>query len=562
MRPITLRNLLRLLFIGIGSVALTCGLGGCLFASLEVLSVYPSLARPGDTELPIAVNSIWDGGDEPDFLSVVNLDNSPATDVILTDVRRELIPQSGNHTFSARLTVTPTAVPRVVLMKVTTLIQDDPNRPISDTIPFTIGEPPRIDEIVTAGGAGASAFAARTFAGAVAGFERGRAVPVEIRGAGFDATAQVLAEDPAMLITGVSFDDNSGSLFATITTPANGRTGRLRIFVQSARGISNFFELAVRAVPGGGGDEPRIDNIFPNFVYPGSDPSEFIAMGANLQNPSGLAFAPAVATVEDVEEFFPSQARLGSQLYISFVLPSPAPTNTLGLMVSTENGTLISNAVTLAVLDAANPTGPEISTLDPSVTAVVSDSVFQFKIFGSRFGSTGPTALLHFASLYDDPIRGVRLFPPSSPQAAENTVVVQLDLALIAEQENQNNGYFALNVNGLITQAFGIGFVEPPITGPFVSRTSIGEIARGQTITETILGARLTNVTGIIFPDTPISGRVTVSNIVQSTDGGASFTADFTASSTAILTGDSLTNFQVVTTGNVRSNRSGYIVKP
>jgi hypothetical protein len=223
--------------------------------------------------------------------------------------------------------------------------------------------------------------------------------------------------------------------------------------------------------------------------------------------------SPARATeaIYDLAENSPN----GNALLIGQTMKPSATASFLSLHVTTQGGTQSSNTVVVSVLNATDRRGPE-TYHTPATELVIAGSVFQFELTGANFGPNGPESLLRFARQNADPIRSVRLFPPSATGAAQNSVVVQMDLAPAANGDFME--YAVRTTLGRISGLALIAFVEPRIELPFFSRATTGEIALGETVAETIQGARLTDVAEVVF-DSP---GITVTDLEPSAEGGAS----------------------------------------
>ena len=561
------RRLLRPVLTSLAGVAMIFGLASCRLSSLEVLSVFPGSANPGDQDLMIEVNSFVSGDAVIRFLNVVNLDDTPATDVTLTGFGGINPPHGGNDTTTTRMDVSLTAVPRVVLLKVTALIDNLENVQLSHTIPFVIGAPPLVTDVVVPGSRRAQRerMAGAAVPSVVLAIERGAAVPVEIVGTNFDATAQVIAEDPAVAISDVAFDGNSGNVFATVTTPLNGRTGRSRFYLQTDGGQSGYFEIAVRAPEGGGGGgKPVLTRLFPNPIASGTT-TDVTITGQNLlgavvriipPNPN-----PPISVATHVVD--------ANTVVVTFIPDPVAQTTDVIFLADSPGGTSEPVIITIQA-PGSTPPGGKL----PRITAVAEDFLTAGIVTGKQLRITGTNLIgdqgQQFNMLYLLPsptfpqkTANYAFFLPSDNLAVNDSVVVSLGIVPFTAGDPLISGVVNIALewgDGFTTNAIELAIEAPPPPTdgrPFVESVSPVSVARGETNKQVLLtGVRLTDITSVVF-DQP---GITVTTITP-TNGGLGATLVVSVAANAVLTGDAATNFQL-NTGHGQSPKAGLIVTP
>jgi hypothetical protein len=359
--------------------------------------------------------------------------------------------------------------------------------------------------------------------------------------------------------------------------PAGEITGNVRTTfrVRTPAGWSNEADFTVTpdTGPPRRSYSPHLDRLFPNFVYPGPLKAHFIGLGELKGAPGPLVVAPAGVAREPSLRVLASHPH--SELYALDMFVPEAAGATDTLMVSAMNGAGdATNPFPLRVLGPQERRGPEITGIEAFAPAFYSDTITQFRLLGRNFGSPEAMTLVFTDATGRPPglVPGLKVFPSSGtrPDGLES-VVVQFTTPPAAQDVTD---LFAVAVDGLESGLAGeITRKVPPPTGPFIRSLSRGEIARPPivsdggllspgTILVAITGDRLENAERLEFDSAGLSAERFVPLNGEPNPSSNSFVVLITAAPDAELTGDALTTFRIVTTGNERSNTVGLIVKP
>ncbi len=567
MRLPILRRLLRPAFICLAA-AMTLGLTYCQIHGNQIpvfwlRSVSPELGLPNTRGLELTLTCYIPPSPDPNspqvkfdteslLLAFRDKDGDVPTDVKpdgpATSIESEHIPDDFTGIARFKLSISADAQPRVVQLCLTTMLTEF-GIGIGTSIPFQIGFPPVIRAAQAVDGT----------LGAI--LQRGIPARVEFLGERFDETAEVFPEDPDDTISDVAYSAATQSVFATITTPVNGRTGLSRYFIKTAGGESNYVEIGVRAdmVGGGGGGTPGIlSAAFPSSIKAGT--TTVVALTGTGLTGNVVVLDPPVPGVA-----LSTTVIDDNTLHVTFDVGAAV---TGEAMLYTESGgTRASYALPLPIAPPGAPL-PRITSITP---ATVTGGVFsgvQVRIVGENLGPAGAGSRFEFLPnpTVGEPYAVFQTFQPIDPTARNGSVVYSLivyassndpSAPIIPGRVEVGLQLFGTNLTTNVVELMIEAPPSPADGRPFVSQGFTGAIRRSDGPREEfILGERLTDVTAIVF-DQP---GVTATLNGEEPDGTL-LTVTVDAADDAVLTGDAATNFHVIT-GHGRSNDAGAVISP